>query len=69
MGIPNETVMEDEAREERRSEEDVARRRHLEKSLESGLKNLELGLEDTPPAANLVNVVQPTATGGERRRS
>jgi hypothetical protein len=69
MGIPNETVMEDEAREERRSEEDVARRRRLEKSLESGLKNLELGLQDTLPAANPVNVVQPPATDGERRRS
>jgi hypothetical protein len=68
MGIPNETVMEDEAREERRSEEDVARRRRLEKSLESGLKNLELELKDTLPAANPVNVVQPPATDGERRR-
>jgi hypothetical protein len=38
MGIPNETVMQDEAREERRAEEDVARRRRLEQSLESGLK-------------------------------
>ena len=65
MGIPNETVMEDEAQEERRSEEDVARRRRLEKSLESGLKNLELGLKDTLPASNPVNVVQPPATDGE----
>jgi hypothetical protein len=65
MGIPNKTVMEDEAQEERRSEEDVARRRRLEQSLESGLKNLELGLKDTLPAANPVNVVQPPATDGE----
>ena len=52
MGIPNETVMEDEAQEERRSEEDVARRRRLEKSLESELKNLELGLKDTFPVSD-----------------
>jgi hypothetical protein len=69
MGIPNETVMEDEAREERRSEADVARRRRLEKSLESGLKNLELGLQNTVSAANPVNLVQPPATDGEWKRS
>jgi hypothetical protein len=69
MGIPNETVMEDEAREERRSEADVARRRRLEKSLESGLKNLELGLKNTVSAANPVNLVQPPATDGEWKRS
>ena len=51
MGGSKETVLDDEAMEEL-PESPAARRRRLEKSLESGL-------EDTFPASDAISVVQP----------
>ena len=64
MGIGNDTVS-DRVSGEKRPESPAERRERLEKSLESGL-------EDTFPASDAINVVQPaptlqdqkTATGG-----
>jgi len=55
MGIPNETVVDNEAADQKRPENPAERRRRLEKSLESGL-------EDTFPASDAINVVQPPPT-------
>jgi hypothetical protein len=52
MGIPNETVMENELTEEERERIEKKRRARLEKSLEEGL-------EDTFPASDPINVTQP----------
>ncbi len=56
MGIPNDSVTENEIAEKRRQEAEeerkAARRRTLEKSLEEGL-------EDTFPGSDPINVVQP----------
>ena len=52
MGIPNETVVENEQAEVRRKEKEAARRQKLEQDLEEGL-------EDTFPASDPVSIVQP----------
>jgi hypothetical protein len=52
MGIPNETVTGNELTEEERQRIDKKRRERLEKSLEEGL-------EDTFPASDPINVIQP----------
>jgi hypothetical protein len=52
MGIPNETVTENELTEEERQRIEKKRRARLEKSLEEGL-------EDTFPASDPINVTQP----------
>jgi hypothetical protein len=61
MGGSPETVLDDEAKEERRPESPAASRRRLEKSLESGL-------EDTFPASDAISVVQPLPTPLHPRR-
>jgi hypothetical protein len=55
MGIPNEIVVNNEEADQKRSESPAERRQRLEKSLESGL-------EDTFPASDAINVVQPPPT-------
>ena len=60
MGIPNETVMESEVREEKRKREDEATRRRLERSLEEGL-------EDSFPASDAINVTQPPPSVQDKR--
>jgi hypothetical protein len=55
MGIPNEIVVNIEEAGQKRSESPAERRQRLEKSLESGL-------EDTFPASDAINVVQPPPT-------
>ena len=52
MGIPNETVVDNEGAHRKRPEDPAERRRRLEKSLESGL-------EDTFPASDAINIIQP----------
>jgi hypothetical protein len=55
MGRSKETVLNDDVPTEKRPENPAARRRRLEKSLESGL-------EDTFPASDAINIVQPPPT-------
>jgi hypothetical protein len=55
MGIPNETVMKNEARNEKRKQDEAAKRQRLERSLEEGL-------ESTFPASDPINVTQPPPT-------
>jgi hypothetical protein len=55
MGISNETVLDREVSGKRRPEGPAERRQRLEKSLESGL-------EDSFPASDAINVVQPAPT-------
>jgi hypothetical protein len=55
MGIPNETVVDNKGTYRKRPEDPAERRRRLEKSLESGL-------EDTFPASDAINIIQPPPT-------
>jgi hypothetical protein len=61
MGIPNETVMENERREAKRHDEDEAKKRKLEKSLEEGL-------EESFPASDPVNVTQPPPSAADKKK-
>ena len=61
MGIPNETLTENEIAQEKRRTEEIERRRRLERSLEEGL-------EDTFPASDPVNVTQPQPTERDRQK-
>jgi hypothetical protein len=58
MGRSNEIVPDDEV--EKRTEMPTDRRQRLEKSLESGL-------EDTFPASDAINIVQPPPTPLDQR--
>jgi len=60
MGIPNETVMKNEARDEKRKQDEAAKRQRLERSLEEGLEN-------TFPASDPINVTQPPPTVEDQR--
>ena len=60
MAIPNRTVMENEAFDEKRKREEAAKRERLEKSLEEGLEN-------TFPASDPINVTQPPPTVEDKR--
>jgi len=55
MGIPNKAVMKNEARDEKRKQDEAAKRQRLERSLEEGLEN-------TFPASDPINVTQPPPT-------
>ena len=56
MAIPNDAVMDGEALDEKRKRTEEARQRQrLERSLEEGL-------QDTFPASDPINVVQPPPT-------
>ena len=59
MPIPNDAVMENEREAKRRREAEEAQRRRLEKSLEEGLEN-------SFPASDPINVVQPPPTRHEK---
>ena len=59
MGIPNDSVMQNEIEAEKRREDDVVKRQRLEQSLEKGLEALERKLKDTIPASDPINVTQP----------
>jgi hypothetical protein len=61
MGIPNDTVMENEILEERRQEDETKRRQRLERSLEQGL-------EGSFPASDPINVVQPPPSKGDKTK-
>jgi hypothetical protein len=52
MPIPNDTVMENAQEAKKRREAEEAQKRKLEKSLEEGL-------EDSFPASDPINVIQP----------
>jgi hypothetical protein len=65
MGLPNETVPDKGAKEdkqEKRREDPAERRQRLEKSLESGL-------EDTFPASDAINVIQPRQSVQDGKKS
>jgi hypothetical protein len=59
MGMPNETVVENELGEKARHDREQERKRRLEKSLEQGL-------EDSFPASDPINVTQPPPTVGDK---
>jgi hypothetical protein len=61
MRISKKTVPHDKASEEKRPESPAERRQRLEKSLESGL-------EDTFPASDAINIVQPPPTPLDQRK-
>lgn len=48
MGIPNDSVTQNEIAEEKRQEEEAVKRQRLEQSLEKGLQALERDLETLP---------------------
>ena len=60
MGIPNETLMKNEAGDEKRKQDEAAKRQRLERSLEEGLEN-------TFPASDPINVTQPPPTVEDKR--
>jgi len=60
MAIPNKTVMENEALDEKRKRDDAAKKERLERSLEEGLEN-------TFPASDPINVTQPPPTVEDKR--
>ena len=62
MGIPNETVAENELDEKAKRDRDEARKRRLERSLEQGL-------EDSFPASDPINVTQPPPTLGDKKKN
>jgi hypothetical protein len=59
MGIPNDSVTQNEIAEEKRQEEEAVKRQRLEQSLEKGLEALERDLEILP-APDAANVRQPS---------
>ena len=62
MGQSKETEREDEAGQEKQPESPAERRERLEKSLDSAL-------EDTFPASDAINVVQPAPTALDQRKA
>jgi hypothetical protein len=62
MGQSKETELEDEARPKKQPESPAERRQRLEKSLDSAL-------EDTFPASDAVNLVQPAPTTLDQRKA
>jgi hypothetical protein len=60
MAIPNRTVMENEALDEKRKRDEAIKRERLERSLEEGLEN-------TFPASDPINVTQPPPTVEDKR--
>ncbi|HEV3373849.1 MAG TPA: hypothetical protein VG145_14990 [Xanthobacteraceae bacterium] len=62
MGHSKETVLDHEAKQEKHPESPAERRQRQEKSLESGL-------EDTFPASDAINVVQPPPSTFDQRKT
>jgi hypothetical protein len=61
MGIPNDTLMDNEVDEKTRREREAAQQRKLEKSLEQGL-------EDSFPASDPINVTQPPPSVKDKKK-
>jgi hypothetical protein len=61
MGIPKDSVMEDELHDKKRRDREEAQKRKLEESLEQGL-------EDSFPASDPINVTQPPPTVSDKRK-
>ena len=61
MGIPNDTLMENEVDEKTRRNREQEQQRKLEKSLEQGL-------EDSFPGSDPINVTQPPPTVKDKRK-
>ncbi len=61
MGIPNETVAENELDEKTKRDREEERKRKLEKSLEQGL-------EDSFPASDPINVTQPPPSVDDKKK-
>lgn len=61
MGIPNDTLMDNEISEEKRQNDEARKRRALENSLERGL-------EDSFPASDPINVTQPPPTRTDKKK-
>jgi nicotinate phosphoribosyltransferase len=59
MGIPNETVMENEKQEQQRKEREAKERAAKAKERERLERSLEEGLRDTFPASDPISVTQP----------
>ncbi len=64
MGIPNDTVTENEIEEKRRQE---ATEEFKEAQRRKAEKSLDRGLEDSFPASDPINVVQPPPSPQDRR--
>jgi len=60
MGIPNDSVTENEVAQEKRQNDETDRRRRLEKSLEQGL-------EDSFPGSDPISVTQPPPSVHDRK--
>jgi hypothetical protein len=60
MGIPNDSVTENEIAQVKRQSDETDRRRRLEKSLEQGL-------EDSFPGSDPVSVTQPAPSVYDRK--
>ena len=60
MGIPNDSVMDNQREEKERRQAEESRKRRMEKSLEDGL-------EDSFPASDPINVTQPPPTRGDKK--
>ncbi len=64
MGIPNESVTENEIEEKRRQE---AREEFREEQRRKAEKSLDRGLEDSFPASDSPNVTQPAASVHDKK--
>ena len=62
MGIPNDSLTENEIAEQKREDDEAARHRRIERSLEQGL-------EDTFPASDPVSVTQPAPRVHDRKQT
>jgi hypothetical protein len=62
MSQSKETELQDKAGPDKRPESPAERRAHLEKSLDSAL-------EDTFPASDAINVIQPAPTTLDQRKA
>ena len=64
MGIPNDTVTQNEIEEKRRQEREEEAKERQRRRVE---QSLEEGLEDTFPASDPINVIQPPPSALDRR--
>ena len=64
MGIPNDTVTENEIAEKRRREAEEERKEDQRRKAE---RSLEEGLEDTFPASDPINVTQPAPSPYDKK--
>lgn len=64
MGMPNQTVTKREIEEKRRQE---AEEEFKESRRRKSANSLEEGLEDSFPASDAINVIQPPPTVGDKK--